>query len=73
MLDSNTKRNIDNARDTLVGKIPDPKAQVEQLVAQTPLGRLGKPEDIADAIAFLASPDARWVNGQNLGVNGGIL
>ncbi|MEM9455582.1 MAG: SDR family oxidoreductase [Myxococcota bacterium] len=50
-----------------------PKEQVEQLVAQTPLGRLGKPEDIADAIALLASPDARWVNGQNLGVNGGIL
>lgn len=50
-----------------------PQDQVDALVAQTPLGRLGKPGDVGDAIVFLASDDARWVNGQNIGINGGIL
>jgi 3-oxoacyl-[acyl-carrier protein] reductase len=36
------------------------------------LGRLGQPEDIADVVAFLASPEARWVTGQNIRVTGGI-
>jgi 3-oxoacyl-[acyl-carrier protein] reductase len=39
----------------------------------TPLGRLGQPRDIADVIAFLVSEDARWVTGQIIGVNGGIV
>lgn len=39
----------------------------------TPLGRLGQPGDIADVIAFLVSEDARWVTGQIIGVNGGIV
>jgi len=39
---------------------------------RTPLGRIGKPDDIADAVAFLASPDARWVTGQVLAVTGGF-
>ncbi len=39
----------------------------------TPLGRLGQPADIADAVAFLASDDARWITGQVIGVNGGIV
>lgn len=39
----------------------------------TPLGRLGRPRDIADVIAFLVSDDARWVTGQIIGVNGGIV
>ncbi len=50
-----------------------PKEAVEQLIQQTPLGRLGQPDDIADVVAFLASDDAHWVTGQNLQVNGGIL
>jgi 3-oxoacyl-[acyl-carrier protein] reductase len=41
--------------------------------AATPLGRLGDPEDIADVVAFLSSEDARWVNGQIIGVNGGVV
>lgn len=40
-------------------------------VAKIPLGRLGQPEDVADAIVFLASEQARWVTGQLLYVGGG--
>jgi NAD(P)-dependent dehydrogenase (short-subunit alcohol dehydrogenase family) len=46
---------------------------VERWQARAPLGRLGEPEDIADACLFLASPAARWISGQNLAVDGGIL
>jgi 3-oxoacyl-[acyl-carrier protein] reductase len=42
-------------------------------VTATPLGRLGTPEDIADVVAFLAGPDARWITGQNIQVTGGLL
>lgn len=41
-------------------------------VAQTPLGRIGTPEDIADAAVFLASSDARWVTGAKLDCAGGL-
>ena len=37
------------------------------------LGRLGQPQDIAEVVALLASDDARWITGQNLRVNGGII
>lgn len=50
-----------------------PREQIDMLIAQTPLGRLGQPEDVADVVAFLASADARWVTGQNIQANGGIL
>jgi NAD(P)-dependent dehydrogenase (short-subunit alcohol dehydrogenase family) len=40
--------------------------------APNPVGRLGRPEDIADAIAFLASPRAGYINGANIPVDGGI-
>ena len=42
------------------------------MVAQTPLGRLGQPQDIALAVAYLASDDARWVTGSLLQVGGGL-
>jgi 3-oxoacyl-[acyl-carrier protein] reductase len=42
------------------------------LLAQIPLGRLGTPEDIAHAVAFLASPQAAFVTGETLHVNGGM-
>jgi 3-oxoacyl-(acyl-carrier-protein) reductase len=48
------------------------EAAVMQVKAQTPLGRLGKPEEIADAVVFLASPRASYITGQTLGVNGGM-
>jgi 3-oxoacyl-[acyl-carrier protein] reductase len=42
------------------------------LVAQTPLGRIGQPGDIADVVVFLASDDARWLTGEKLVVGGGL-
>ncbi len=42
------------------------------IVAQTPLGRVGQPGDIADVVAFLASEDARWLTGEKLLAGGGI-
>ena len=45
----------------------------EQAPKQTPLGRLGTPQDIADVVAFLASDDARWITGQVIRANGGML
>jgi len=50
-----------------------PKEAIQQIVGMTPLGRLGQPADVADAVAFLASADARWITGQNLQANGGVL
>lgn len=42
------------------------------LVAKTPLGRAGQPDDIAGVVAFLASDDARWVTGEDIVASGGI-
>lgn len=41
-------------------------------IAQTPLGRAGQPDDIAEVVAFLASDDARWLTGENITASGGI-
>ncbi|KAB8194866.1 SDR family oxidoreductase [Nonomuraea phyllanthi] len=41
------------------------------LSSQTPLGRLGTPQDVADTVAFLASYDSRYVTGHRLDVSGG--
>lgn len=46
--------------------------QQQGLLAQIPLGHLGKPEDVAHAVAFLASPHASYVTGQEIHVNGGM-
>ncbi len=45
---------------------------ISQIVKQAPLERIGQPEDIADAVSFLAGTDGGWVNGQVLRVNGGF-
>lgn len=50
-------------------KTEEQKNRFAQMAA---LGRLGTVQDIADAVAFLASEDARWITGQNIRVNGGI-
>jgi 3-oxoacyl-[acyl-carrier protein] reductase len=49
-----------------------PDSVKEGLCAQIPLGRTGKPEDIAKAVAFLASPAADYITGQVLSVDGGM-
>lgn len=46
---------------------------VDRLAKLAPLERLGTPEDIAAAVAFLAGPDGAWINGQVLRANGGIV
>lgn len=50
-----------------------PKEAIDNLIGQTPLGRLGQPGDVADVVAFLVGDDAHWVTGQNIQANGGIL
>jgi len=47
--------------------------QVNQMIAQTPLGRLGQPADVANAVALLVSDDAHWITGQSVRANGGIV
>ena len=44
----------------------------EAFVAQTPLGRIAEGADVADVVAFLASPAARWITGASLPVDGGM-
>ena len=50
-----------------------PEEQHNALLGQIPLGHLGKPSDVAHAVAYLASPQADYVTGQELHVNGGML
>jgi len=54
----------------LDGKTPE---TIERLARAAPLERLGTPEDIANAVALLASPDGAWINGQTLRANGGLV
>ena len=44
----------------------------KKMIAQTPLGRIGQPHDIATAVAFLASPDSAWITGEIITVSGGL-
>lgn len=46
---------------------------VQRWMKAAPLGRLGTPEDVADACLFLASPAARWITGASLTVDGGVM
>jgi 3-oxoacyl-[acyl-carrier protein] reductase len=49
-----------------------PEEQQKALLGQIPLGHLGKPQDIAHAVAFIASPEAGYITGQEIHVNGGM-
>jgi 3-oxoacyl-[acyl-carrier protein] reductase len=44
----------------------------KQMIAQTPLGRLGQPQDVAPVVAFLASSEAEWITGETIRVAGGL-
>jgi 3-oxoacyl-[acyl-carrier protein] reductase len=57
--------------DMLVEAVPDEAVQ-RKIAADAPLGRMGKPEDIAAAVLYLASDDADWCTGQILSVDGGL-
>ena len=50
-----------------------PEAARAKVLAEIPLGKIGQPEDVADAVAFLAGPEAAYITGQVLRVNGGML
>jgi NAD(P)-dependent dehydrogenase (short-subunit alcohol dehydrogenase family) len=52
-------------------QFPDPAKARKRVVQTFPMGRLGKPEDIAKAVRFLASEDASWITGTHLYVDGG--
>lgn len=54
----------------LDGKSPE---LIDRLAKLNPLERLGTPEDIANVVSFLASPQGSWVNGQTLRANGGMI
>lgn len=49
-----------------------PAATLDQVKATTPMGRLGNPEEVADAVGFLASPRSSYITGHVLSVNGGL-
>ncbi|MEU9759230.1 glucose 1-dehydrogenase [Streptomyces sp. NPDC047987] len=60
------------ATDTEMLRAANQPQALETVAAMTPLGRLGDPADVADVVAFLAGPDARWITGQNLRATGGL-
>ena len=53
--------------------LADDPTTTAEVLNMTPLQRFGLPKDIADTVAFLASPDANWITRQNLPVDGGII
>ena len=57
--------------DMLTGILPD-EEDIRALGAEAPLGRVGRPEDIAAAVAYLASSDTDWCTGQAISIDGGM-
>jgi 3-oxoacyl-[acyl-carrier protein] reductase len=61
------------ATDTQLLHDSNPGETFESTIAFTALKRLGRPVDIANVVAFLASPDAQWITGQNIRASGGLM
>jgi 3-oxoacyl-[acyl-carrier protein] reductase len=61
------------ATDTDLLRSANPPEALIQSAAMTALGRLGRPADIAAVVAYLCTPDAGWITGQNLRATGGLL
>ncbi|KAF8828874.1 hypothetical protein HHX47_DHR3000504 [Lentinula edodes] len=59
--------------DTELFRAGKPQSLIDSIASQSPSKRIGRPEEIAPVVAFLASEAAQWVNGQNIGVNGGFI
>ena len=68
--DVRTERHLSPELEPVVMAIREDVRQ--QIVSQIPAGRLAMPEEVADAVAFLASDKAGYITGTNLSVNGGL-
>ncbi|MEV6756641.1 glucose 1-dehydrogenase [Streptomyces sp. NPDC051214] len=60
------------ATDTEMLRGANPAEALQRVAGMTPLGRLGEPSDVAAVVAFLTSPEGRWITGQNLRATGGL-
>ncbi len=60
-------------RTALAEQVLKDPAKRDAILARTPLGRVGEPQDVARAVAFLASDAASWITGVTLPVDGGFL
>jgi 3-oxoacyl-[acyl-carrier protein] reductase len=61
------------ATDTELLHTENPAEAIDTYIQLTAMGRLGRPEEIANVVAFLAGPDATWITGQNLRATGGLI
>ncbi len=68
-----TEMHLDDLRVAATERGVDLDDEIERVRASVPLARHGTSDDIAGAIAWLASPDAAYVTGQTIGVNGGVI
>jgi 3-oxoacyl-[acyl-carrier protein] reductase len=57
--------------DTAAFRVGKSEQLLEQLRTASPLGRFGTPADVAGAVGLLCQPEAAWIHGQNIRVNGG--
>jgi NAD(P)-dependent dehydrogenase (short-subunit alcohol dehydrogenase family) len=58
-------------RTELVGMLTEPGPVLDDYVSQTPLGRIGDPDDVANLVRFLSGPEASWITGETISVDGG--
>lgn len=59
--------------DTELFRAGKTKEDIQRMAAMAALGRIGEVDDIAQIVLFLVSEESRWVTGQNIGANGGMV